>query len=77
MALATTEQNELQASVTDVVSRINSRFGSLTYQPVVLLHTSDITFQMYLGLFAAVDAFVAVSLSLEAEFLWEVSAWRY
>ncbi|KAF9516717.1 glycosyltransferase family 20 protein [Hydnum rufescens UP504] len=44
VALATTEQNELQAYITDVVSRVNSRFGSLTYLPVVLLHTTDITF---------------------------------
>jgi trehalose 6-phosphate synthase complex regulatory subunit len=62
VALATTEQNELQAYITDVVSRVNSRFGSLTYLPVVLLHTADITFPMYLGLLTAADAFIVTSL---------------
>jgi trehalose 6-phosphate synthase complex regulatory subunit len=62
VALSTTEQNELQASITDVISHVNSRFGSLTYQPVVLLHTQDITFSMYLGLLTAADAFIVTSL---------------
>lgn len=62
VALSTTEQNELQASITDVISHVNSRFGSLTYQPVVLLHTQDITFPMYLGLLTAADAFIVTSL---------------
>ncbi|KAF8315938.1 hypothetical protein DL93DRAFT_2166528 [Clavulina sp. PMI_390] len=62
VALARTEQNELQASITDVISHVNSRFGSLTYQPVVLLHTQDITFPMYLGLLSAADAFMVTSL---------------
>jgi len=62
VALSTTEQNQLQASITDVISHVNSRFGSLTYQPVVLLHTQDITFSMYLGLLTAADAFIVTSL---------------
>jgi len=62
VALATTEENELQASISDVVHRVNSRFGSLTYQPVVILHTQDITFPMYLGLLTAADAFMVTSL---------------
>ncbi len=62
IALSTTEQNELQASISNVVARVNSRFSSLTYQPVVLLHTQDITFSMYLGLLTAADAFMVASL---------------
>lgn len=62
IALSTTEQNELQASISNVVARINSRFSTLTYQPFVLLHTQDITFSMYLGLLTAADAFMVASL---------------
>jgi len=62
VALSTTQQNQLQASITDVISHVNSRFGSLTYQPAVLLHTQDITFSMYLGLLTAADAFIVTSL---------------
>jgi trehalose 6-phosphate synthase/phosphatase len=32
VALSTTEENESQVAVFDVVSRINSRFSTLTYQ---------------------------------------------
>ncbi|KXN83190.1 hypothetical protein AN958_01704 [Leucoagaricus sp. SymC.cos] len=38
VALQTTESNELAGGVADVVSRVNSRFSTLTYQPVVFLH---------------------------------------
>ena len=37
VALQTTEENELHGGVGDVVARINSRFSTLTYQPVVFL----------------------------------------
>ena len=61
MALATTVQNELHAASHNRC-RLTYQFGSLIYQPVVLLHTAGITFPMYLGLLTAADAFVAASL---------------
>jgi hypothetical protein len=62
IALQTTESNEEQGGVADVVSRINSRFSTLTYQPVVFLHTQDITFSQYLALLTVADAFLVTSL---------------
>lgn len=49
VALTTTEANENESQVTDVVARINSRFGTIEYQPLVYLH-QDISFQQYLAL---------------------------
>jgi len=63
VALQTTESNELAAGgVADIVSRINSRFSTLTYQPVVFLHTQDLTFSQYLALLTVADAFLVTSL---------------
>lgn len=63
VALQTTDLNEHAAGgVADVVSRINGRFSSLTYQPVVFLHTQDLTFSQYLALLKVGDAFIVTSL---------------
>ncbi|PWN51744.1 hypothetical protein IE53DRAFT_367797 [Violaceomyces palustris] len=62
VALATTEENEEIGEATDVVSRINNKYASLTYQPVVFLHVQDITFSQYLALLTVADAFLASSL---------------
>lgn len=62
VALATTETNEAQENISDIVTRINSKFSSLTYQPVVFLHTEPPTFSQYLGLMTAADAFINTSL---------------
>ncbi|KAH9948505.1 glycosyltransferase family 20-domain-containing protein [Amylocystis lapponica] len=62
VALQTTEENEAQGGVADVVSHLNSRFSTLTYQPVVFLHTQDLTFSQYLALLTVADAFVVTSL---------------
>ena len=62
VALQTTESNELAGGVADVVSRINSRFSTLTYQPVVFLHVQDLTFNQYLALLTVADAFIVTSL---------------
>lgn len=62
VALSTTETNESQENVSDIVTRINSKFSSLTYQPVVFLHTEPPTFSQYLGLLTAADAFICTSL---------------
>jgi trehalose-6-phosphate synthase len=62
VALQTTGENELQGGVADVVSRLNSRFSTLTYQPVVFLHTQDLTFNQYLALLTVADTFMVSSL---------------
>jgi trehalose 6-phosphate synthase complex regulatory subunit len=62
VALQTTESNELAGGVADIVSHINSRFSTLTYQPVVFLHTQDLTFSQYLALLSVADAFLVTSL---------------
>ena len=61
VALQTTEENEAQGGVTDVVSHLNSRFSTLTYQPVVFLHTQVLTFSQYFALLTVADAFVVTS----------------
>ncbi|KAG6899346.1 hypothetical protein C0993_011062 [Termitomyces sp. T159_Od127] len=48
--------------VTEAIARINARFSTLTYQPVVFLHTQDLTFSQYLALLSAADAFIVTSL---------------
>ncbi|KAJ3568203.1 hypothetical protein NP233_g5869 [Leucocoprinus birnbaumii] len=62
VALQTTETNELAGGVSDAVSRVNSRFSTLTYQPVVFLHVQDLTFSQYLALLTVADAFLVTSL---------------
>ena len=62
VALQTTEETEIQGGVLEVVSHINSRFSTLTYQPVVFLHTQDLTFNQYLALLTVADAFLVASL---------------
>ncbi|KAG0358780.1 hypothetical protein BG005_001848 [Podila minutissima] len=61
VALSTSEQNEVQGQVSNVVTRINSKFSSLSYQPIVFLH-QDITFSQYLGLLTAADLCLITSL---------------
>lgn len=55
VALATTEENEEVAAATDVIARINNKYSTLTYQPVVFLHVQDITFSQYLALLTVAD----------------------
>lgn len=62
VALQTSEENEAHGGVSDVVSRINSRFSTLTYQPVVFLHTDDLSFSQYLALLTVADAFLVTSM---------------
>ncbi|KAH7882668.1 glycosyltransferase family 20 protein [Phlebopus sp. FC_14] len=62
VALQTTEFNELAGGVSDVVARVNSAFSTLTYQPIVFLHTQEVTFSQYLALLIVADAFLVTSL---------------
>ncbi|KAF9195349.1 hypothetical protein BGZ50_004725 [Haplosporangium sp. Z 11] len=61
VALSTSEQNEVQGQVSDVVTRINSKFSDLSYQPIVFLR-QDITFSQYLGLLTVADVCLITSL---------------
>lgn len=54
IALSTAEKNELRAHISDVVSRVNSKFSTIAYQPIVFLH-QDISFSQYLALLTAAD----------------------
>lgn len=62
VALSTTSINELQGNVTDVISRINMKFSTLTYQPIIFFHTQDVTFSQYLALLTVADCFIVTSL---------------
>ncbi|KAJ7784837.1 glycosyltransferase family 20-domain-containing protein [Mycena maculata] len=57
-----TRSTDLAGSIADVVMHINSRFSTLTYQPVVFLPTQDLTFSQYLALLTVADAFLVTSL---------------
>lgn len=61
VALTTTEANQVEAHVGDVVTRINSKFGSLEYMPVVYV-CQDIDFDHYLALLSVADACLITSL---------------
>ncbi|KAJ7293788.1 alpha,alpha-trehalose-phosphate synthase [Mycena rebaudengoi] len=61
VALQTTT-SDLAGSIADIVTHINSRFSTLTYQPVVFLPTQDLTFSQYLALLTVADAFLVTSL---------------
>ncbi|KAG9043488.1 hypothetical protein FS837_009481 [Tulasnella sp. UAMH 9824] len=64
VALSTTSENQSAASdaLSTAISKINSRFSSLSYTPVVLLHTTELNFSQYLALLTVADAFMVSSL---------------
>ncbi|KAI5891466.1 uncharacterized protein SCHCODRAFT_02629180 [Schizophyllum commune H4-8] len=62
VALQTTEANEVGGGVSDLVAHVNSKFSTLTYQPIVFLHTQDLTFSQYLALLTVADVFLVTSL---------------
>lgn len=62
VALATVQDSAEMSEATAIVTRINNKYGSLTYQPVVFLHVQEITFGQYLALLTVADAFMATSL---------------
>ncbi|KAJ3415746.1 hypothetical protein HDV05_004210 [Chytridiales sp. JEL 0842] len=61
VALSTTEENENECQVSDVIARINSKYGTIEYSPVVYLH-QDISFSHYLALLTIADACLITSL---------------
>ncbi|KAG6371761.1 glycosyltransferase family 20-domain-containing protein [Boletus reticuloceps] len=50
VALQTTQSNELAGGISDAVACVNVAFSTLTYQPIVFLHTQEVMFSQYLTL---------------------------
>lgn len=61
MATSTTEQPELEATVSDIAMRINSTHSTLAHQPLVFLK-QDLAFPQYLALISIADALMITSL---------------
>lgn len=61
VALSSTEQAELDAAVSDIVTRINSDHSTLTHQPLVFLK-QDIGYSQYLALLTVADALFIMSM---------------
>lgn len=60
VALSTSEKSELDAAVSDIVTRVNSLWANLAYQPVVYLK-QDIDYAQYLALLSIADALMITS----------------
>lgn len=60
VALSTSEKSDLDAAVSDIVTRVNSSWASLAYQPVLYLK-QDIPYHQYLALLAIADALMITS----------------
>ncbi len=60
VATSSTEQAELDATVSDIVTRINSSWANLAYQPLVYLQ-QDISYAQYLALLTVADALMIAS----------------
>jgi trehalose-6-phosphate synthase len=60
VATSTTEQAELDATVSDIVTRVNSSWANLAYQPLVYLK-QDISYTQYLALLTVADALMIAS----------------
>lgn len=61
VATSTTEQAELDATVSDIVTRVNSQHSTLAHQPLVFLK-QDISFAQYLALMTVADVLMITSL---------------
>lgn len=60
VALSSGEPTELDAAVSDIVTRVNSSWANLAYQPVVYLK-QDIDYAQYLALLSIADALMITS----------------
>lgn len=60
VALSTTDQPDLDATVSDIVTRINSSWANLAYQPLLYLK-QDISYAEYLALLTVADALMITS----------------
>ena len=55
------EEDELLSNINEIVTRTNSMYGNIIYQPMVFRH-QDFEFLDYLGMLRAADALVITSL---------------
>jgi trehalose 6-phosphate synthase complex regulatory subunit len=55
------EEDELLSDVNEIVTRTNSKYGSIVHHPMVFRH-KDLEFLDYLGMLCAADALVITSL---------------
>lgn len=53
----------MAGGVSDTIARVNARFSTLTYEPIVFLHTQEVSFSEYLALMTVADAFLVTSLT--------------
>ncbi|KAI9772253.1 MAG: hypothetical protein M1840_001002 [Geoglossum simile] len=60
VATSTTEQAELVATVSDIVTRVNSTHATLAHQPLVFLK-QDISFAQYIALLTVADCLMITS----------------
>ncbi|CVK88406.1 trehalose 6-phosphate synthase [Fusarium proliferatum] len=60
VALSSNEKSDLEATVSDIVTRVNSSWANLAYQPVVYLK-QDIDYAQYLALLTIADALMITS----------------
>jgi trehalose-6-phosphate synthase len=60
VATSSTEQSELDATVSDIVTRVNSSWANLAYQPLVYLK-QDISYAQYLALLTVADTLMITS----------------
>ena len=60
VALSTSDKSDLDATVSDIVTRVNSSWANLAYQPVVYLK-QDIDYAQYLALLTIADALMITS----------------
>jgi trehalose 6-phosphate synthase/phosphatase len=61
VATSTTENHELQETVSEIVTRIDAQHSTLAHQPLVFLR-QDIAFSQYLALLSVADALMITSL---------------
>ena len=61
IATSTTEQAELDATVSDIVTRVNSVYSTLAHQPLVFLK-QDISYSQYLALMTVAEVCMITSL---------------
>jgi trehalose-phosphatase len=61
VATSSTDNAELSASVSDIVTRIDSQYSTLAHQPLVLLR-QDIAFSQYVALLSVADVLMITSL---------------
>ncbi|KAG6058796.1 hypothetical protein E4U32_004446 [Claviceps aff. humidiphila group G2b] len=60
VALSSSQNSDLDAAVSDIVTRVNSSWANLAYQPVVYLK-QDIDYAQYLALLTIADALMITS----------------